>query len=376
MPKSVDTRRRVRVLYTSPFIPPEFIAAHGLEPRLEFVGASLESSRLNVAGLCPYASAFACEAEERKDVGAVLFATSCDQMRRAAERFERDTEKPTFLFNLPSTKGETARRLYKSELARLGRFLLKLGGKRPAEIELAEAMRSADEQRNLLRAARPRMSGRKLAEALVALNLTGMFEISGRRGGIAKCERAGAHEIDVRAGAARKDSARADRPSKACAPNNGQTALALVGGPLAEEDFGFIDLVSSHGGRIVLNATEGGERTLAAPFDITLLESDPLEAFTKSYFDLIPDVFQRPQRLLFDWLAREIEARRVQAIIVRHYLWCDLWRAEVGRLAEEFDLPTLHLDVEGGESLEGRVETRVQAFMEILRTKVMRSDRR
>ena len=87
--------------------------------------------------------------------------------------------------------------------------------------------------------------------------------------------------------------------------------LAVLGGPLLETDCAFFDLVEHAGGRVVLDATEGGERTLPRPFDPARLAADPLEELADAYFDGIPDAFRRPNSRLYEWLGRELAARQV-----------------------------------------------------------------
>ena len=78
--------------------------------------------------------------------------------------------------------------------------------------------------------------------------------------------------------------------------------LALVGGPLLVDDCVFLEQVAAVGGRIVLDASEWGERTLPARLDRARVASDPLGELARMYFDEIPDVFRRPNTRLYDWL--------------------------------------------------------------------------
>ena len=75
----------------------------------------------------------------------------------------------------------------------------------------------------------------------------------------------------------------------------GGIPLAILGGPLLETDCEFFDLVERAGGRIVLDATEHGQRTLPRPFDPARVAAEPLEELADAYFDGIPDAFRRPE---------------------------------------------------------------------------------
>ena len=89
-----------------------------------------------------------------------------------------------------------------------------------------------------------------------------------------------------------------------------ESRLAILGGPLLETDCGFFDLIERAGGRVVLDATEGGQRTLPRPFDPARVAAEPLQELADAYFDGIPDAFRRPDTRLYEWLGRELAARQ------------------------------------------------------------------
>jgi benzoyl-CoA reductase/2-hydroxyglutaryl-CoA dehydratase subunit BcrC/BadD/HgdB len=142
--------------------------------------------------------------------------------------------------------------------------------------------------------------------------------------------------------------------------------LALVGGPVVEGDYDVLDWVERSGGRIVLDASECGERTLPRPFEPVRMLSRPFEELVDAYFG-IPDVFRRPNDPVYEYLGREIAARRVRGVVFRRYLWCDLWHAELARLKAWSPVPVLDLDVSQSESgAEARTVGRIEAFLETL----------
>ena len=119
---------------------------------------------------------------------------------------------------------------------------------------------------------------------------------------------------------------------------------------------------------MVLDATEGGERTLPARFDPARTASDPLGELAAAYFDGVADVFRRPNSGLYEWLDHELAARQVRGIIFRRYLWCDLWHAELHRLTRRSPVPVLEIDVESGDlGASSRVQVRIEALLEMLR---------
>ena len=54
-------------------------------------------------------------------------------------------------------------------------------------------------------------------------------------------------------------------------------------------DYIIFDLIEQLGGRVVLDGTEGGERTMPARFDPERVREDPLGELVRAYFDTIPD---------------------------------------------------------------------------------------
>jgi len=284
-------------------------------------------------GACPYARAFASEVCSDAAADAVVVTTLCDQMRRAAELIARDCALPVFLMHVPSSwQTAAAQRYYIDELRRLGRFLVRLGGTRPSNDALADVMCEHDAARATVRAARGRLSPRRFSEAIAEFHRTGEVAF--------------------------------DVPESLPALRG--VPVALLGGPLLRDHFGVFDLIEEAGGRVVLDATDSGERGLPAPFDRRGLREDPLMELAAAYFGSIPHAFRRPNGELYRWLKQELADRGVRGIILRRYVWCDTWHAEVQRLKEWADLPVLDIDVNVDETTERRSANRIQAFLEIL----------
>jgi benzoyl-CoA reductase/2-hydroxyglutaryl-CoA dehydratase subunit BcrC/BadD/HgdB len=323
------------VHYSCPFVPAEWIAAHGLRPRRLMPCSAKDASAVDVTfGVCTYVRAFIHEAASDTKTSAIVLTTVCDQMRRAPEQISRLRDLPTFLMNVPSTwQTPAAERLYRDELERLGRFLVRLGGETPSNERLTEVMLDYDARRSLMVAARGGMTPRAFSEGIAAFHRDGAFSSNDD---VAKPEPRG-------------------------------VPLALIGGPMLQEDFAIFDFVQQARGRIVLDATETGERTLPAPFDRQQLRNDPLNALVRAYFGTIPDVSRRPNSGLYERIRREIDQRGVRGVIYRRHVWCDLWHAELHRMREQVGVPVL--DIDGGhddERTQRRWAGRVQAFLEML----------
>ena len=350
------------VAYTCPFVPAEWIKAHGLAasrivPRRLGHGGLIEATE----GLCPFARALMNDLARRPDGVAAVFTTACDQMRRAAEVFaDRCPNRPSFVMNVPATwQTPAVMAMYVDELRRLGGFLVGLGGQEPTDEHLTEIMLAYDDAREQLRAAREHLTARQYAELLAAFGRDGIESIPTTFAGRVPCLRLGKHDPERHAsqgGSMAPDTSDAD----ALLP------LAIVGGPLLEGHFEVFDVVERFGGRIVLDATASGELTMPGPIDGRRAAENPLAELARAYFGSIPHAMRRPDSMLHDYLARELAARKVRGVLLHRQLWCDLWHGQLPRIRQAAALPVLDIDVADEDADFGRQAGRIQAFMEML----------
>lgn len=293
------------IVYTCPYVPAEWIAAHGLQARrLIPLPAEGESIAMRTEGLCPYARAFVNEAAADAACDGIVVTTLCDQMRRVHDLLVRGSDKPAFLLNVPKTwQTVAAQRLYVDELKRLGRFLVRLGGRTPSNDRLVKTMIEP------------------VGCAIHTISPTN--EVNG-------------------------------------------VPIAVVGGALMQRDRVLFDLIEDCGGHIVLDATETGQRGRRRPFDRRRVAEDPLMELADAYFS-IPDASRRPNNELYEWLKAELIQTNARGVVFHHYVWCDAWRAELARLKEWVGLPVLGLDSDGHtETSLARSQNRIRAFLEML----------
>ena len=326
------------IIYTCPYVPAEWIAAHGLRPSRIIPDAAEATGTLGrVEGLCPYVQGFINEAITDKQAGGIVVTTVCDQMRRAFDILVRRCDAPAFLMNVPNTwQNLGVQKLYIDELKRLGRFLIGLGGKSPLlDDALAEIMLKYDTARKSILAAGGYLPARQYAETIAAFGRDGPSETPNNTPG--------------------------PEPLIEGVP------LAIVGGPLMRRDFDILDIAEQAGGRIVLNAAETGERGMCAPFDRRRLRDGPLMELANAYFGGIQDASRRPNSELYKWLKSKLTDREVRGIIFHRYVWCDMWHAELQRLKDWTDLPVLDIDTTGdNETRLHRTANRIRAFLETL----------
>jgi benzoyl-CoA reductase/2-hydroxyglutaryl-CoA dehydratase subunit BcrC/BadD/HgdB len=291
--------------YHSPFVPPEWIAAHGFRPvRLQANDAPADEDQR--AGVCPFARGLA-HALRTADVDALALAPACDQDRRCAEIAVEGFPAPVFWMHVPAAwEAPAALRYYRDELSRMGRFMERLGGRSPSPKRMSTAVDAAE------------------------------------------CARA---------------SPRKRRARGRAAP------VAVIGGHLLMRDRFVFDLLSAAGAQVVLDGTDDGERMRPSRIDRRLLKTDSVGALAKAYFNALPDAFRRPDAAFMQWISRETRARGARGIVYLRYVWCDLWHAALDRIRESARLPVLDIDLSGQGDARARHEGRIQAFVDTLRRK-------
>jgi benzoyl-CoA reductase/2-hydroxyglutaryl-CoA dehydratase subunit BcrC/BadD/HgdB len=297
------------IAYSSPFVPVEWIAAHGLRP-WRVVPECVADGATAAGGICPFAHDFVKTVAGRAlgaadAVAGVVFTATCDQMRRAAELAERAAPRlPVFLMHVPATwQNEGAVALYIQELRRMGDFLVRVGGLRPPVEKLVETVMAFDAER----------------QRTVAPD--------------APAERAGKR-------------------------------IAVVGGPLRAQDQWIFAHLRRAGATVALDATEYGQRSRPGPVDVEKLRTDPLRELARAYFLSIPDAFRRPDAMLHDYLRREIAARNVRGVLLVRCVWCDQWHAQVGRLKETLGVPLVDIDFGPSGADRSRIGSRIDALLE------------
>jgi benzoyl-CoA reductase/2-hydroxyglutaryl-CoA dehydratase subunit BcrC/BadD/HgdB len=332
-----------RILYTSPYVPPEWIAAHGLGPcRVMPADPAGRLPAWDRQGLCPYVRAFSAEVMAADEAGGIVMTTVCDQMRRAFDGVAQGGRVPAFLMDVPSTwQSSTARRLYLEELERLSRFLSSLGGSRPSNTQLAETMRTYDDRRARLRDLQAEWSPQQWGHAAAEFGRTGQIPSAEETGG---------------------------RQTWSSSKTKPGVPLALIGGPLRQEDLTLYDEIEACGGTVALDLTESGLRGLCRRFDRrSLAGQDVLLELADAYLDGIWDVSQRPNHRFYEGLGRTLKARPVAGLVVHRFVWCDLWHAEIEPLRQRTGLPVLDLDEDGHQAASRpRRATRIAAFVEML----------
>jgi benzoyl-CoA reductase/2-hydroxyglutaryl-CoA dehydratase subunit BcrC/BadD/HgdB len=325
----------MRVFYTRPWIPPEWIKAYGFEPCPVSCSTTHPKTTPTAQGICGFSARCCSLANANREVPFV-FDSSCDQMRRGFDTLVASKRPDMFLFNLPAAwQTPAAAQIFRVELMRLGGWLVKLGGREPSREALLRLINVySQERRRLLMAAGP-VWDRLRVEAAARLYCQGVF----------------------------------DSLEPAAPLRRGPIRLAVVGAHLPTGQWELLDAIERHGGAVVLNATDLGERGLGSSDweDLERGDEDPVDLLTQRYCRDCVDAFQRPNTRLYDWLRERFRARRVQGIVLWSCVGCDLWRAEAQTMREGFGLPVCLLEEESAEGCSQRTLGRLEAFMELLR---------
>jgi hypothetical protein len=186
------------VYYIGPFIPPEWIAAYGFAPRRMQLSANHRDRGVR-PGLCPYADAL-MNGRNTLDGAPIIVAITCDQMRRAVEWMLDDCEKTShpggvwavgdspalpclFAFSVPATNHSDSRDWYRQELARLGRFLVDLGGNQPSSESPVCGTAHIAVSRRPLRRAEPEGIPLAIVGGPLLIEHVELFEVIERCGG-------------------------------------------------------------------------------------------------------------------------------------------------------------------------------------------------
>jgi len=298
------------VLTSSPFIPAEWIQAHGFTvERLVPDSGGIEEHDRPFMGRCPRAHLLLKSLMKRSDAAAVVLTSTCDQMRRSFDLLNKSWRIPSFLFHVPATwQTPAARKIYLAELNRLGAFLYGISGRLPSQEALAELMKNA----------RP-------AQIPPPANIP-LIE-----------------------------------PQQ---NHDGFVHVGIIGESLCRQHRGLLDFIRDCGAR-TFDLTPDGNWGIPVQFSLKLIENDPLDAFVQSCMMGIPGVFQRPDTKMMTRLREDSRQFVLHGVILVRNVWCDLWKAAAHRIQDELKLPVLILDLDE-QPLMPPMTNRIAAFVEIL----------
>jgi benzoyl-CoA reductase/2-hydroxyglutaryl-CoA dehydratase subunit BcrC/BadD/HgdB len=296
--------------------------------------------------VCPYVAA----------ADLVIGETTCDGKKKAYELFNE--YKPTFVIEVPHMKTAAGRQLWRSELARLAAQIEKVAGKRITAASLQSAIRTVNAKRvalyrlNRLRAADPApISGR---DALL-INQIQFYDDPTR---FTAQVNALCDELETRV-------AHHNGVAAAGAPR-----VLVSGCPMAVPNWKVPFVIEKNGAVIVGEEScvgERGTRNLVAEMGDNI--EALLDRIAERYIDIDCACFT-PNTERLEHIVEM--ARRYHAAGVVHYAlqFCAPYTIEAARvestLAREA-IPMLKIETDYSMEDMAQIETRVQAFLEVLR---------
>lgn len=147
---------------------------------------------------------------------------------------------------------------------------------------------------------------------------------------------------------------------------NSGIALALIGSPILREMIPLFDKIQEAGFSIMLDATRHGIIRDTVASELSKFKTYTIDDLAKIYFEKIPDVFRRPNTMLYSWLTEKICRHKIKGIIFHRHVWCDLWAAETERIRGFGGLPTVVIESGGDEETPLRIFTQIETFLERL----------
>ncbi len=278
----------------------------------------------------------------------MVITDACDQMRRTYE-YWRDEVGMDFLTMLSvphSIEGEHRFAWYLEEVRRMGESIAEKYGSYPSSQRLRESIAVYNRYRKLMlelytlrSCAHPKLSGSE-AMRIARAGFNMPKELFNE-----KLEQA--------------ISELSSRPAL-----DDCRARIMIGGSYLDDTF-LIDIIESTGALVVSDTLCSGRKYVDSMVDE---EGDPMEALADRYFKHIacPRMMgQFASRL--DFTRRIAEEASVDGIIFHRLPFCDNHAVEntmEGRELEKLGFATLNLESEYVATDEGRIKTRVQAFLE------------
>lgn len=325
------------------YVPFELLLALGLDPVLLTFGGSpgamQAGERFVRSDACPFCRSQAGEVESApwlKKLGLIVSFSACDQERRMLETLVEFHGLEVLQAAAPRTRTENALGRYVEDLEHLHAEITYRFGVRLTPAGLREGVGRVRSLKARLRALRSRLPFADFATLAYGCFLVGVDRA-----------RNWLDELEVE---------RFAPPA---------IRLLLAGSCVARDDLVFArELAAHHDADIVGDRTRllGGVLDLEVPE-----EAETLEQVASAYFHQC-DIGARPNEAYYAALKREVAAAGVDGVLFRCLKFCDVNSGEQRRIREALaPIPVLFLDDEYDAAARPRRETRVGAFMEMLR---------
>jgi len=280
----------------------------------------------------------------------VVGGSTCDGVRRLFDLWRNYLETPFYhVLTIPRRYNERAQRLYFQEVETFTRHLEEWLGAEIRDDALLASVALYNETRQLLRQLyelrrrdKPPITGAETLEVLTA-----SFRMP-------------REEYNRWLGDFLNEIAAADET------HDGRARLMLIGSVLTNPEF--IRSIESQGGLVVTDELCTSTRYWGDP--VVLDESRPvLESISRRYLSNFPCARMYPSDERFDRIIEVCKDYRVDGVVSQTIRYCVPYCHDLPLLTERLKkegIPVLALDVEYGTPGSGQVQTRVQAFLEML----------
>jgi bcr-type benzoyl-CoA reductase subunit C len=280
----------------------------------------------------------------------VVGGSTCDGARRLFDLWRQYIGTPFHhVLTVPRKYTEKAHQLYYQEVLQFTQHLEDHLGFKIAEDKLLASINLYNESRALLKALydlrkleKPLITG---AETMEVLNAS--FHIP--------TELFNSWLTDLLAELAKCDCA-----------NTGRARLMLIGSVLTNPEF--IKAIENQGGLVVTDELCTSTRYWSDPVILDKNRS-LIESISRRYLNNFPCARMFPSDERFDRIIQYIKDFHVDGVISQIVRYCVPYSHDLPLLIKKLkkiDVPLLALDVEYGTSGSGQIQTRVQAFLEML----------
>ena len=342
--------------YFCNYTPPEIIEACGAIPIriLEDMNHSNETQgrKFIQRDSCSFCKSALGSLFKNNNFSCVVSGTTCDQMRRLHECISEKVKLPVFLFNNPRTFGKkSTTELFKREMKWIISELTDLTKQDYSEEALSQRIKQWNRLKNFLlkihfdrQHKNPPISGKvmfRLIETAFFLGPDLFLEYSNKIENIL-------NRSDKRVG-------------------NEPIRLLFAGSILTSNDDLILDLIEENKQAVIVtdNICTGTKW-----FNFTVEEEgNCLDNIVQTYHKNMICPHRRPNNPLFDFTKEQIDQWKPDGIIYRTLKFCHPWTFEVQAFKDRFGLPLLHLDSDYSNSNIGQLRTRIQAFIEMLKSK-------
>ncbi len=280
----------------------------------------------------------------------IVAGSTCDGARRLFDLWRHYIDTPFYhVLTVPRKLSERAHGLYQSQVMQFKQHLEEFLGVEISDAALRKSIDLYNESRSLLgrlyelrKADSPPISG---AETMEVLNASFRMPKETFNEWLKQL-------LDELAESGRKHSSRA--------------RLMVVGSVMNNPEF--IKSIEERGGLVVADELCTSTRYWSDP---VVLEGEqaPLEAISRRYLNNFPCARMYPSEERFNRVIQLARDFRVDGVISQIIRYCVPYAHDVPLLTERLNaegIPVLALDVEYGTSGSGQIQTRVQAFLEML----------